>query len=371
MAAAGDFPKVDGDVYYGQDASQVWAAGAWSKNYYADGSNSVLMFSATKWQTEGKVTTDGGSTWSTGDFGVSHIAVTCDADSTNAIASTTAGVVKYTTNSGTTWTAATTSPGSCTRIRGLAYRVTGMAVIWGIASSGKGAWYSTDNGDNWTQMTDADLTTEMLAMDFLDANDGIAIDDSYNILWTTTGVAGWADTTHNANNNGGGHYIKLINSGGSLTDYDAIIIDRGTGDGPGGVAGNNYTYDGTANAVTKLRNVVGIADSTGISNILKTTTGNHYYALKILNRDELSSATPKDQEGTTILFRSSDNGLTWYSRILPTVTASRSSATHPSWTDDTTSNMAYFGNRLAQFSDKILVFLTEGAILEVDESYVN
>jgi len=375
MAAAGDFPKVDGDVYYGQDASQVWAAGAWSKNYYTGGDlYSILMFSATDWQTESRTTSDGGATWSAGGYGagLNGIAVTCDADSTKAITVKTDGTgAELTTDSGGTWTAASTGLSNVTRIRGMAFRVTGMAVIWGIASSGKGAWYSTDGGDNWTQMTDTTLTTEMYAMDFIDVNDGIAIDSAKNILWTTAGVSSWADTLFDLTGGTGGSYIKLISSGPLITDIDAILIERGTGDGPGGSSGNAFTFDGSAAPIRRNTNIVGISDSTGISNILKTTTGNHYYALRIMNRDELSSGTVKDQEGTTILFRSSDNGVTWYSRILPTVTISRSSSTLPDWTRDTTSNMSYFGSIIAQFSNKILIYLDSGMMIEVDESYVN
>jgi|TARA_R100000501_G_C2613884_1_gene107810 photosystem II stability/assembly factor-like uncharacterized protein len=358
--ASGDLPVAQGEIIEARSVNQLWAAGSWSKNYLSGGdAYSMLMFSATNWQHANKESSDGGSTWTSGGPGSSYLGVICEADKTKAVAYTAAGAVKITTDSGSTWTAASAAPGNLSYPIGVAFRTAGMCIMWGAASSGKGAWYSTDGGDNWTQMTDATLTATIEAMDFIDANDGIATDSSQNILWTSTGVAGWADTTHNTVGVLGQN-IRLINSGASLTDYDAIIICR---DNSGGseVCGEAYSYDGSGAPTERFPNTIADGAFSAQSQILQTDDGNHYYAVSLVgSRGHIKR----------FLYRSKDSGITWDTRLLP-VSGEDLNSSRPAWINNSTVTYgrSYYSNVIAQFENKLLI--VGQTVLEVDESYID
>ena len=144
------YPKVGNDPVYASELNR-FNNSIWTK---VKGGNTttgggLIKFSDTIWQTTSKISSDAGVTWSVGGYGAvadEDIAATSGANGIAVDASD--GSVSFTSNSGTTWAAASTglsnySSGGTPAIFGSA------AVIGGVFASGIEVWYSRDGGDNW------------------------------------------------------------------------------------------------------------------------------------------------------------------------------------------------------------------------------
>jgi len=356
MADEYTFPKADGDILYDGDVNLIQKDTDWIDiTFTGDNSDTdgLLVYSPSRWETNANITTDTGASWSAGGWGDTRLPVHCEGTAANAIAYVQGtGQVDYTTDSGATWSSASASPSNVTSISGGSYRVSGMAVLWGVASSGKGLWYSTDQGDNWTQATDSTLTTTMLSCDMKDANDGVAIDSGYKILYTTSGMSGWTDSTDvvTTTSSTGCFNTYVINSGASQTDYDAVFVvsdDDGSNSADAIII---QTWDGATttkryqnkNTNTRLR----------ISNVIKTTNGNFYFAAQTNDPGGTNAAT-----GRLMLYRSTDDGITWSMKSL-------------GMASDTVSWALQVHTRLDQVGGVLYMIDAQGAILKIDESEV-
>ena len=216
----------------------------------------IFPYTSTRWEMQSALTTDGGTTKSTGTA-TQYLGWQCKADVTKALNSSTNGATMlFTIDSGATWTATTTEPPNITSyIRDADYTVDGLIYIAGIASSGTGLWYSTDDGDTFTQVS-SPASEDFAAVGMYDATHGVAVraasgSGDPDIYYTTDGTT-WTDsgdkmTSESADKLAGGD-VYCYASGETESDFKALLLCRdgtGVGAGAGGV-GNLEFWQGGA-----------------------------------------------------------------------------------------------------------------------------
>lgn len=189
----GYFNGARDEVYKGQN-------GPWHKMFVYSGSigSGLIKWSATRWQTEAGVTTDSGVTWVAGGYGANYVATTSGTAGISIKQSD--GTSTFSTNSGATWGAASTTPANVLTVNAVAMASTTVGVCGGTAGAGVFTWYTADGGDNWTQSA-AGTGAEVFAMCMASATVGYLIDTNGDIWKTTDGGNNWVDTTDNTTNN--------------------------------------------------------------------------------------------------------------------------------------------------------------------------
>ncbi len=180
-----------GVVMHTANGGQSWAQ---QKSGATTSLNGVWMVDALRGWAVGDTgtirrTDDGGRTWVAQTSGTTAnlISIAADDDQNAVLAGN--GVVKFTSNGGTTWTDAAAPPTE--PVTGL-YMV-GTGEVWATATRVSGnnvIWYSADGGDTWTaQSTTANAN--LWDVYFRDASVGYAVGDSGVILKTEDGGANW------------------------------------------------------------------------------------------------------------------------------------------------------------------------------------
>ena len=297
-------------------------------------STNILPFSATRWQNSISLTTDAGATNSADPFPENRAAI-CRENKSKAISVGTAGGIEFTTDSGATWTAASTAAANISGMRCVDFRREGRTYIAGEASSGTGLWYSTDGGDNFTQVgTPASGTFTGVSMH--DDTHGLAIDTSHNIWFTVDGTT-WTDSTYNADMPSGYGVpttvdIEVTASGANIGDFIALIVYRNSsGANPSGyISGRGCSgyctkFTGAANSTASLVHKAADHSYSSATNFYKLTGGAICYAAEYSNAHESSGHT---FGGQGVLYVTEDVGVTWYVIPLgPTTVAEESNTT--------------------------------------------
>lgn len=190
----------DGEVLYAADLNTNFTISTKSKyTKYISDTNEVdegliIFGNGTHWSTTDKISTDSGATWSAGGFGNKGLASVSGA---NGIALTSdVSNQDYTTDSGVTWTQASTFTPNYTAIAGVHLFSSTIGVACGVSSSGVSAWYTADGGDNWAQSATGP-TANTNAIQMASATIGYMVDVSGNIWKTTNAGADWTDTGDN------------------------------------------------------------------------------------------------------------------------------------------------------------------------------
>jgi len=224
-------------------------------------SEQIIKFSDSIWQTEQIRTTDSGSNWVAGGFGLNYLADTFTGGYGIALANS-GGSANYTSDSGATWTAATTSPANCTKINAVYLVSATIGIAVGEAPSGADSWYTTDGGDNWTQSTTGPTSiTHSCAM--CSTTIGYAVDTNNNIWKTTDGGDNWTDTTHQSPRD----IFQVF-----PIDTDTVLLLNHVDTGRLGIT----KYVNSTNTQTTLFYAEGIASAdVDTSNIVEY--GNYYY----------------------------------------------------------------------------------------------
>lgn len=298
MAAEKEFPKVDGDIFYSSEAN-YFNKKIWNTLNYTGGGNTILIaHSATTWTNiDGASTirtTDTGSTWSaatTDNANMTGVSRVCAADKTKAICCDhNSGSVYYSTDSGDNWTLATTTLPS-THVADLSFPTTGVAIaVIDISATATSTYRSTDGGDNWTVATTGS-DQPMATVSMLDGTTGFSVESGGGEIWKTTdGGVNWTDTTHTvAGSNDNGSSMVTLSSTSCI-----ILRDSGV-----------YKYEGSANATKKLDLKT---DDAWRSNIIESTNGYQYFIEYHIDAANYGV--------TTTLYRSKDDGDTWQLRII-------------------------------------------------------
>ena len=194
----------------------------------------------------------------------------------------------FTSDSGATWTAAT-SASFATQINDVDFPVSGLIVVGGDDDVGaKHIVFSTDSGTTWTDATTAP-TTKIAAVSMLDGTTGYAIGVD-GLMWKTTNAAvTWTSTTHDigAVDESAGSSIFTLTS---TTVAIAYVIS-------GSAACRISLYDNTAGTFTTKWNMGGLY--TRIFGLQKMTDG------------ALITGYVHDSNGKYVILRSTDSGVTW------------------------------------------------------------
>ena len=259
----------------------------------------ILAFSSTNWQSRDYDTSDGGATSSGGGY-VAGRAFINRADKTKAtmVSGTT---FEYTIDSGSTWNAITTNPPNITSVKSVDYTHNDLICVAGEASSGAGLWYSTDDGDNFTQVS-TPATGNFYGIGMHDTTHGIAISSNGSIWYTTNGTT-WTDSTHDISITSNLNVIEVIvtSSGASITDFECLILQRDTSSNSGNSEiGRVEKYDGSGNPTQVLQHN-GAPQQSTTTNFWKLTNGAILF---------IAESHSRGSQG--ILYVTDDVGITWY-----------------------------------------------------------
>jgi len=269
--------------------------------------NEVLVFSNNIWQAGTKRTTDAGSSYSTVTE-IRELSEVSRETSSKAVSSNDSGnYIKYTTDSGATWTSAV-NPSNVSILHGISFVSDDMCVLFGEATSGVGVWYSTDGGATWTQagtgpqyVRSGDMETDSI---------GYLSDSSGNIYKTdvagTPDVDHWTDTTDNITT-GSNAVCKTI-------DSDNVIFLQGIGSDA-----SQFEIDHYNNSTNTVTNILSTAIGNNfISKVIKSS-GNNFYFSMISFGDVATFAGIQytySQIAEVKLFKTPD-GITWEIMSLP------------------------------------------------------
>lgn len=184
-----------GAMMYTGDGGQTWVQ---QRTGSTASMNDVRMSDAFRGWAVGdngtiRRTADGGLTWLAQTSGVTaNLSAIASGDATHAIAAG-QGVVKYTTNAGSTWTSATAPP---------TLPVTGLSMVgnndaWAVTtriSGNNSVWHSADGGVTWAAQPTL-ANANLWDVHFRTSSVGYATGDSGVILKTTDGGATWVRKT--------------------------------------------------------------------------------------------------------------------------------------------------------------------------------
>ena len=243
-------------------------------------------------------TTDGGATWTANGTYTSYATgAVCKADATKVMIAKLDGTVYISSNSGATFTVASTPPPAVNTLRLISWPTSSVVVAAGQKSGGTDVsnWYSTDGGDTWTQSASGPEGTEVQALDMLDATHGICVGQSGNVWITTDGGVNWTDTGDDLPNSSDGGYLTCTSRSTDVISYEIF-----TGSFAAGNAGNTYFASGDTDSEITIRTWFGSSLAMADCGGYVEATNGYYYAW-------LSSS---DARGS-FLIRSKDSGLTW------------------------------------------------------------
>ena len=314
------------------------------------GSN-ILTYSATRWQNVSKLTTDAGATDSSDPYPHNNAAI-CRANKTKAISWSDNGVDwQYSTDSGATWTVDSTPPANLINgVNCVDYRVDGLIYVAADVASTTGLWYSTDGGDNFTQVAGA--LDDFVGVGMHDATHGLAVNDAGKIYFTVDGTT-WTDSTYTMQTPVAKVDIEISASGASIGDFNALMVVRDSDATVGNYAvGSAYLFDGTANATGSLYH--GSDDLyTTATNLYKLTNGAICYAAEYSNSPD---GAGNWFGGQAVLYATGDVGLNWY--VIPLGPIAEPGGTK-----------AYFpmGDSVSEYdTNKILIFAKLHKLFQID-----
>lgn len=258
---------VDGDILEnGYHNNNFLKNKTWTVCKYMAEHQGLVAFSSVIWQTSTLKTADAGATWAAGGPGAGYDLIRRSvATASKAIAATTAGAIKFTTDSGATWTASSTQPANITDCYCIHFITDTVAVMGGDADATNSSWYSTDGGDNWSQSTSGtvvhvnSIVMYSATTGFFLSGAGAGIQKIYK---TTDGGDNWADTTHNTLSvNERPRMVAL-----SSTTFSFLSMDSQVG----------VHYYGGSGDSTKIINIAeGTADIG--SDIILSDNGSYYF----------------------------------------------------------------------------------------------
>lgn len=274
------------------------------------GFSNILPFSATRWQNASALTTDAGATNSANPYGKSYAAI-CRENKAKAVSWSGNGADwEYTTDSGATWNTTTTAPPNITSITCVDFRREGRIYVAGDVSATTGLWYSTDGGDNFTQV--AGTFDEFVGVSMHDDTHGIAIDNDSNIFFTVNGTT-WVDSTYQMSTPSGAPSncdIEVTASGAAIGNFNALMVFRQSSSSVGGGAvGYCSKFDGTGNSVAVVSHRSAQGGYSSATNFYKLTNGSICYAAEQSNSAD-SAGNWYGSQG--VLYVTDDSGVSWY-----------------------------------------------------------
>ena len=257
----------------------------------------ILAHSATAWtiisSSSSKVTSDSGATFtdcSTDNADMTGVSKVCLADKTKAICCDhNYSNMFISSDSGDNWTAVTTAP-PFTRVLDLSFPTATVAVCGGdYAAAPSGIYYSNDAGDTWSA---SDFpAADCVAIDMVDASDGLAIHSDRSIYSTADGGETWTDSGQAVGNITGQTDIIALTAttGVMLTQHTDAVIE---------------TFNTTSGGTKRFR----ASNGEFYSNLVKTTAGDIYF----IDYTFADTNVPVNIN----LYRSSDSGVTWSRKAL-------------------------------------------------------
>ena len=262
-----------GSMMYTSDGGQTWAQ---QKTGSTSAFNGVWMYDSLRGWAVGdngtiRRTVDGGLTWTAQVSGVTvNLSSVASADTSHAVAAG-QGEVRYTSDAGATWLAASVPPTE--PVTGL--YMTDANNAWAVATRVSGnnvVWHSADGGNMWAPQT-TPANANLWDIYFRDANTGYACGDSGVILKTVNAGATWirvpAPTTlpfygirfTDANTGlavGGGGVIAITGDGGSTWTLKSSGTNQAlnsvafNGSGRGTIVGASGTILGGASVAAPV-----------------------------------------------------------------------------------------------------------------------
>lgn len=276
--------------------------GSTSGMFLVHGNNSWTIVNATST----RYTSNSGVTWadSTGDAATFRgVAIASKGLKTTAIViDNQTNAAFYSTNSGASWTAASSVPLNWTGAWCASFPTATVAVA-GLdrGTATRGIMYSTNAGVDWTIAASGPVV-DVVAIDMFSSTVGYAVDVSANIWKTTDGGVNWTDTTHNVTAAGTNAMTDTLFAVSATKCLYALHTTR------------IELYDNTAGSVTVKYPLSALPTTNGhmCSNFVRTTNGNIYLAQHLF-------LAPL---GIIRLYRSVDDGVTWDLTKLPSIMSS-------------------------------------------------
>lgn len=275
----------------------------WSeRNYIGDGNdNKVMACTASIWQTEDRRTDDAGVTWAASNLVDDVVFAVCAADKTNAFSLSAAGAGKYTSDSWATINNTTTDVPNSTAIYDASFITVAVGVCCGDPTAGnKGIWLTTNGGDDWVVATTVTNDLVFYSIDMFDATYGIALAADGSIWYTDDGGVEWIDSTFNYGATDEEAYIKVLTAAAGTAKSYFVTTAKNL---KAQTNGSYRIYTGAD--LTASGSLIYVGIGTGaVSNIVKTTNGNLYFAQHILETNAVT------------LWKSDDSGTTWQTQII-------------------------------------------------------
>jgi len=228
---------VDGDVLNADDLSDSILANRWVDILRPIGTieRTFAFHSATNWSisdSDSKIraTADTGATTADKATGVGvGIMKSCAADTTNAyFIGTTSNI---TTDSGVTWAVTATAPTFGTSISDVSFPTTSLIVVSGDdGGGGKHIVFSTDSGATWTDAT-TPPSSAIVAVGMYDGTTGYAYNATGDFWKTTDGAVTWTDTTHSISDTiaAPAHLLAISATKVISTDNHLVVYDNSAG----------------------------------------------------------------------------------------------------------------------------------------------
>ena len=215
----------------------------------------------------------------------------CKADSTHGVAveDSASPEVAFTDDSGATWTTKT-SIGFSGGVNDVSFPTASLIVVGGADAGNDNVKYSTDDGATWNDATTSP-SAEVYCLDMYDGSTGYAVDSGGNIWKTSDGGDTWTDTADDT--------ISTMSQANSILCLDAstcIIVSTD---------GVVHHYNNSTNTVSRYSYY-----------LLHDYNGGIIYTDGIIYTLIHSSQT----NNAPILLISQDNGVNWYSELVPTNT---------------------------------------------------
>ena len=238
-------------------------------------------------------------------------------DGTTGLAVGDSGVVLRTTNGGSAWTRPNTRTQQA--LRGLFTLNSGGLKAWAVGAGGT-IRYSADGGQSWVQQP-APVRTDLHAVAFSSANNGLAVGDCGAVLRTTNGGATWtrvdAKTTETL-------YAITFQANTAIAAGDNGVVCRSTNGGATWTATNLGSQPWRSAAGTSATNLW--LAGTGADLRRTTNGGQNWTSLPIGSTDWYGfDVNSSGQRNVLVgaagkIYLSQDGGVSWENRSNPGIT---------------------------------------------------
>lgn len=233
----------------------------------------LIKWTSTRWQTNDGLTTDSGASWADTPFSGNIAATDGSTNGCSVTAGTAATFIS--SDSGANWAASSTAPSAGNMTQAECISMFGTTVVvGGNASPDESISYSSDSGDTFTEATTGPtVTTNAISM--ASSSVGYAVDTSGNIWKTTNSGVDWSDTTDNT---GVGNPLVI-----KAVDTDTVLLVS-----QNGMDVEEYTNSTNTVKILYSPTFTITATTNACSNIVEATNGNFYW---VYNSYAINSTT--------------------------------------------------------------------------------